>query len=52
MAHPYWPLWDLVVRTPTVELRMPTDDDLVRLAQLAGAGIHDPGGPGRKRRLA
>ena len=42
MAHPYWPLWDLVVRTPRVELRMPTDDDLMQLAALAGRGIHDP----------
>src|SRR4051794_29427206 len=42
MAHPYWPLFDLGVRTPRLELRPPTDDDLVALADLAAAGIHDP----------
>jgi len=31
----------LVVRTPRVELRWPTDDDLVALASLAALGIHD-----------
>lgn len=43
MAHPYWPLFDLVIRTPRLELRLPNDDELVALARLAGAGIHDPG---------
>jgi RimJ/RimL family protein N-acetyltransferase len=42
VVHPYWPLFDLRVRTPRVELRLPTDDDLVDLASLAAAGIHDP----------
>jgi RimJ/RimL family protein N-acetyltransferase len=42
MAHPYWPLFDVRVRTPHVELRLPTDDDLVALAELAVAGVHDP----------
>jgi RimJ/RimL family protein N-acetyltransferase len=43
MAHPYWPLYDLVVRTPRLELRLPNEDELVALAALAGEGIHDPG---------
>jgi RimJ/RimL family protein N-acetyltransferase len=43
MAHPYWPLYDLVVRTPRLELRLPNEDELVALATLAGEGIHDPG---------
>ena len=43
MAHPYWPLFDLVIRTPRLELRLPTQDELVELARLAGEGIHDPG---------
>jgi hypothetical protein len=30
MAHPYWPLYDLVVRTPRLELRRP-DIELVGL---------------------
>src|SRR5205807_3804570 len=42
MAHPYWPFFGLRIRTPVVELRLPTDDDLVMLAELAAAGIHDP----------
>lgn len=40
MPHPYWPLFDLRVRTPRLELRVPDDDDLVELARLAAAGIH------------
>jgi RimJ/RimL family protein N-acetyltransferase len=42
MAHPYWPLFDLVVRTPTVELRYPDDDLCLQLAELAAQGIHPP----------
>ena len=26
MAHPYWPLFDLQVRTPRLELRYPDDE--------------------------
>lgn len=42
MVHPYWPLFDLRVRTPRLEIRLPTDDDLVRLIAVADEGIHDP----------
>lgn len=42
MAHPYWPLFDLRVRTPRVELRYPSDDDCIALAAVAAQGIHDP----------
>lgn len=42
MAHPYWPLFDLRVRTPTLELRYPNDDDVIELVALAVRGIHDP----------
>jgi len=42
MAHPHWPLFDLRVRTPTVELRYPDDDDVTALATLAGEGVHPP----------
>ena len=42
MAHPYWPLYDVVVRTPRLELRLPDEDQLVALATLAGQGVHDP----------
>ena len=42
MGHPYWPLFDLRVRTPRLELRPPDDELAVELAALAAAGIHDP----------
>ena len=42
MANPYWPLFELRVRTPRLELRYPDDDDLVALAGLAAQGVHDP----------
>lgn len=37
-----WPLFDLRLRTPRLELRSPTDDDVFALLDLAHAGIHDP----------
>lgn len=37
----HWPIAGLVVRTPRVELRWPTDDDLAALAELATEGVHD-----------
>jgi RimJ/RimL family protein N-acetyltransferase len=40
VAHPLWPLFDLRLRTGNLELRLPTDDDLVALAAIAKAGIH------------
>ncbi|MGH9038852.1 MAG: GNAT family N-acetyltransferase [Acidimicrobiia bacterium] len=43
MTHPYWPLFNLRVRTPRVELRCPGEEDLIALARLAGEGIHAPG---------
>ena len=43
MPHPYWPLFDLRVRTPLVELRVPDDDDLLELARLAALGVHPAG---------
>jgi RimJ/RimL family protein N-acetyltransferase len=40
--HP-WPLFDLRIRTPRLELRSPTDDDLLALLDVARSGVHDPG---------
>jgi RimJ/RimL family protein N-acetyltransferase len=40
MGHP-WPLFDLRLRTPRLELRLPTDDDLLELTRVARAGVHD-----------
>ena len=37
-----WPLFGLRIRTPRLELRLPTDDDLPALMAVARAGIHPP----------
>lgn len=42
MGHPLWPLYDLRLRTPELELRLPTEDELVELCAVARAGVHDP----------
>lgn len=36
------PLWGLRMRTPRLELRLPTEDELVELFRVAEAGIHPP----------
>jgi RimJ/RimL family protein N-acetyltransferase len=38
----FWPLFDLAVRTPRLELRLPREDEFAALIDLAGHGIHDP----------
>lgn len=43
MAHPLWPLFDLRIRSEHLVLRLPTDDELIELAELARSGIHDAG---------
>lgn len=43
MPHPYWPLFDLRIRTPRLALRLPDDGELVALARLAAGGIHGAG---------
>ncbi len=40
MTHP-WPLFDLRLRTPRLVLRLPTDEDLLALLEVARAGVHD-----------
>lgn len=42
MPHPYWPLFDLRVGTPRLEIRLPTDDEQNELVALSDRGIHDP----------
>ena len=37
-----WPLFGLRLRTEHLVLRLPTDDDVVELLQVAKAGIHPP----------
>jgi len=36
-----WPLFGLVVRSERLELRLPREDELVELLELAKSGIHD-----------
>jgi RimJ/RimL family protein N-acetyltransferase len=42
MDNENWPLFDLRIRTPRLEIRLPTDEDLNALARVAKKGIHDP----------
>lgn len=37
----YWPLFGLRIVTPRLEIRLPTDDDLLGLLEEIGSGIHD-----------
>ena len=39
----FWPLFDLVVRTPVLELRLPRESEFGALIEVADAGIHDAG---------
>jgi RimJ/RimL family protein N-acetyltransferase len=42
MDHAWWPLPGLRLRTPRLELRLPTETDLMALAELAAGDVHDP----------
>ena len=42
MTSPHWPLTSLRLRTPRLELRWPSLEDLDALITLAAAGVHDP----------
>lgn len=42
MTHPVWPLFDLRVITPRLELRYVDDELALALAELATRGVHDP----------
>jgi RimJ/RimL family protein N-acetyltransferase len=42
MTHPVWPLFDLRVVTPRIELRYVDDELATELAMLAAQGVHDP----------
>jgi len=37
-----WPLFGLRLRTPRLELRLPSLEQLAELGELAGEGVHDP----------
>ncbi|WP_346731497.1 GNAT family N-acetyltransferase [Actinacidiphila reveromycinica] len=38
----HWPLLGLHLKTPHLELRLPSDEELGQLADLAAAGVHEP----------
>jgi RimJ/RimL family protein N-acetyltransferase len=38
----WWPFFDLRIRTPRLELRLPTDEDLEEVVTLVAGGIHPP----------
>jgi RimJ/RimL family protein N-acetyltransferase len=42
MTNSLWPLFDLSVTTPRLELRYVDDDLAAQLASLAARGVHDP----------
>jgi RimJ/RimL family protein N-acetyltransferase len=42
MLTDFLPQFGLVLRTPRLELRLPSSDQLVELGQLAADGVHDP----------
>ena len=42
MLTDVWPLFGLVLRTPRLELRVPSLEQLAALAELADEGVHDP----------
>ena len=43
MLSDHWPPFELRIRTPRLELRYPSDDDLGILVELASEPVHDPG---------
>ena len=43
MITEHWPLFGLRLTTPRLELRVPDLADLAHLADVAAAGVHDPG---------
>jgi RimJ/RimL family protein N-acetyltransferase len=38
-----WPTYQLRIRTPRLQLRLPDEGELSELADLAGRGVHEPG---------
>ena len=43
MLHPRWPLYDLLLRTARLELKLPNEEQIGALCDVAAAGIHPPG---------
>ncbi len=42
MGHPHWPLWDLRIRTPRLELRPLREREMADLVEVIDGGLHDP----------
>jgi len=42
MLADLWPLFGLTITTSRLELRLPREDELVQLADLAARGVHRP----------
>lgn len=42
MLTNHWPLFGLRLRTPRLELRLPDNEELAELGELAARGVHDP----------
>jgi RimJ/RimL family protein N-acetyltransferase len=42
VPHPLWPLYDLRIRTGELELRLPTEAELLDFVEVIEAGIHPP----------
>ena len=43
MLADLWPTFGLVLTTPRLTLRLPSEDQLVALAEVAANGVHGPG---------
>lgn len=43
MLADLWPLYGLTIVTPQLRLRLPREEELAKLADLAGRGVHAPG---------
>ncbi|MEU5219111.1 GNAT family N-acetyltransferase [Streptomyces sp. NPDC020807] len=43
MITDHWPLMALRVRSPRLELRLPTEAELAEVADVAARGVHEPG---------
>jgi RimJ/RimL family protein N-acetyltransferase len=41
-GHAFWRLFDLVVRTPRLEIRLPREEEFGALLAVIAAGVHDP----------
>jgi RimJ/RimL family protein N-acetyltransferase len=42
MTHRHWPLWDIVLRTPRLELRTLREQTMADLVDVVDGGLHDP----------